>query len=250
MAAQLPRVKSPAWLMKLSADSMKDGPLPLDRILGGSLFYPASGFDGDPIRHLSGSVRSFVYADYGYEQDEFVRALDGPEFRGYEILAMREIDEAELAPHGWHLPPGPFWDGEPNAAVVKPPFFVWVVMEGPDNFSADYGPRRISLLYLCIDGVKTFQTLYVERGLSPKAIAIIQPGESFGGNYTDFKDPERSLGRAVLGNSAGMPQFLLYGGYGTRDDYGWPCWPEYSERIRFIEKSGGGSVGVWSRVPD
>ncbi|MDP2109442.1 MAG: hypothetical protein Q8N48_03960 [Thiobacillus sp.] len=100
MATKLPRVKPPAWLTKLSADSMKNDPFPLDRILRGSLFYPASGFDDDPIRHLSGSVRSFVYADYGLERDEFMRALDGPEFHGYEILGMREIDEAELAPHG------------------------------------------------------------------------------------------------------------------------------------------------------
>lgn len=250
MATRLPRVKSTAWLTKLSADSMKNGPLPLDRILRGSLFYPASGLDGDPVRYLSRSVQSFVYADYGRERDEFMCALRGPEFLGYEVLTMREIGEAELAPHGWHRPPGAAYDGEPNTCDVKPPFFVWVVMQRPDDFPASHGPRRFSLLYLCIDGVAAFQTLYVERGVSPKAIAIIQPGESFGGNYTDFKDPERSLGRAVLGNSAGMPQFLLYGGYGKRDEYGQPCWPGYPERIRFIEKSGGGSVGVWSRVPD
>lgn len=250
MAARLPRVKSPAWLTKLSAGSMKNGSFPLDRILRGSLYYPASGFDDTPARHLSGSVRSFVYADYGRERDEFMRALAGPEFHGYEILAIREIDEAELAPHGWHHPPDPFRDGEPNASDVKQPFFIWVVMEGPYDLLVNHDPRRLSLLYLCIDGVKAFQTLYVERGISPKAIAIIQPGESFGGNYTDFKDPERSLGRAVLGNPAGAPQFLLYGGYGKQDEYAWPCWPRYPERIRFVEKSGGGSVGVWSRAPD
>lgn len=250
MATQLPRVKSPAWLTKLSADSMKDGPLPLDRILRGSLFYPASGYDDDPIRYLSGSVRSFVYADYGRDRDEFMRALDGPEFHGYEIVAIRELEEAELAPHGWHHPPDAFRDGEPNAGDVKPPFFVWVVMEGPYDLSVDHDPKRVSLLYLCIDGLKAFQTLYVDRGVAPKAIAIIQDGYGFGGNYTDFRDPERSLGRTVLENPAGKPQFLLYGGYGKREEYGWPCWPGYPERIRSIEKSGGGSVGVWPRVPD
>lgn len=249
MATRLPRVKSPAWLAKLTADSMKNGPFPLDRILRGSLYYPASGFDDDPVRYLSGSVRSFVYADYGRERDEFMSALDGPEFQGYEILAIREIDGAELAPQGWHRPPGAAWDGEPNPCDVKPPFFIWVVMEGPDDFSANHGPRRLSLLYLCIDGVEAFQTLYVERGLAPKAIAIIQPGYGFGGNYTDFRDPERMLGRAVLGNPAGAPQFLLYGGYGERADYEWPCWPAYRVPLRFYEKSRGGSVGVWSCEP-
>lgn len=250
MATRLPRVKSPAWLTKLSADSIENGPFPLDRILRGSLFYPASGFDVDPVRHLSGSTRSFVYADYGGDRDDFMRALDGPEFRGYEILAIREIDEAELAPHGWHYPPDAFRDGQPNASDMRPPFFVWVVMEGPCDFSVDHDPRRVSLLYLCIDGVEAFQTLYVDRDLAPKAIAIIQDGYGFGGNYTDFRDPKRSLGRTVLESPASIPQFLLYGGYGKRDEYSWPCWPRYQERIWFIEKSGGGSVGVWSRVPD
>lgn len=62
--------------------------------------------------------------------------------------------------------------------------FIWVVMEGPYDLSVNHDPRRLSLLYLCIDGVNAFQTLYVERGISLKAIAIIQPGEGFGGNYT------------------------------------------------------------------
>ena len=111
MATRLPRVKSPAWLTKRSAASMKNGSFPLDRILRASLFYPTSGLDGDPVRYLSRSVQSFVYA-----------ATDA--------------------------------------------------------------------------------------------------------------------------------HFLLYGGYGKQDEYGWSCWPGYPERIRFIEKSGGGSVGMWSLVPD
>lgn len=247
MATQLPKVKSPAWLTKLSVDSVENGPFPLDQILQGSLYYPASGFDGDPIRYLSRSVHSFVYADYGRERDEFERVLHGPEFLGYELLATREIGEAELAPHGWHRPPGAACDGEPNECDVKQPFFVWVVFERPDDFPVNHGPKRFSLLYLCIDGVTAFQTLYVERGISPRAIAIIQPGEGFGGNYTDFKNPERSLGRAVMGNPAGTPQLLIYGGYGERADYERPCWPAYWEPLRFRKKSGGGSIGVWQR---
>lgn len=75
MATRPPRVKSQAWHTKLSADSMKDQPLPLDRILRGSLFYLASGLDGDPVGYLSRSVQSFVYADHGHERDDFMCAL-------------------------------------------------------------------------------------------------------------------------------------------------------------------------------
>lgn len=224
MTTRLPRVKNPAWLTKLSADSIENGPFPLDRILQGSLYYPASGLDGDPVRYLSRSVQSFVYADYGRERDEFMRALHGPEFLGYEVLAMGEIGEAEIAPHGWHRPPGAACDGEPSD--VKPPFFVWVVMQRPDDFPANYGPRRFSLLYLCIDGVAAFQTLYVERGISPKAIAIIQPGESFGGITRTSRIPNARWGGLFWGTRrvcrnfccmAGMASGMNMAGLAGRD---------------------------------
>jgi hypothetical protein len=79
------------------------------------------------------------------------------------------------------------------------------------------------------------------------AIAIIQPGHGFGGNYTDFTDPERILARSVFGNPAGAPQLLLYGGWFERKLYREPCWPGYRELICFLDISGGGSIGVWRR---
>lgn len=248
MVARLPGVKSPGWLTKLSPDSIINGPFPLESILRTSLFYPASGFDSDPIRYLSGSARSFVYADYGRDRDEFMQALGGPEFHDFEVLAIREIEEAELAPLGWRLPTREFWDGVPNPDDMKPPFFRWVVMEGLDDLTVNYEPRRISLLYLCIDGVKAYQTLYVERGLAPKVIAIIQPGYGFGGNYTDFQDPKRMLGRTVMGSPAGPPKFLLFGGIGERADYSSPCWPGYEHFVKDYDKFDGGYVGIWAHI--
>lgn len=248
MIDQLPKMRTPTWLSKLSASSIENEPFPLSRILRDSLYYPSSWFDGDPVRHLAGNILSFIYVDYGHEQSEFDQALHDQGFRGYEVLAKRTVTRQELAPHGWR-PTQPFYsDGAPqNLHDLKTPFCTWVVMQRQPGMPRDHGPARFSLLYLCADGAAAFDALYVTNGTAPKAIAIIQPGHAFGGNWTDFTDPGRILARFVLSNPAGQPEFLLYGGYGSRDFFRDPCWPGYQKHLCFLEKSGGGSIGVWSR---
>jgi hypothetical protein len=248
MIDQLPKMRTPTWLSKLSASSIENEPFPLSRILRDSLYYPSSWFDGDPVRHLAGNILSFIYVDYGHEQSEFDQALHDQGFRGYEVLAKRTVTRQELAPHGWR-PTQPFYsDGAPqNLHDLKTPFCTWVVMQRQPGMPRDHGPARFSLLYLCADGAAAFDALYVTNGTAPKAIAIIQPGHAFGGNWTDFTDPGRILARFVLSNPAGQPEFLLYGGYGSRDFFRDPCWPGYQKQLCFLEKSGGGSIGVWSR---
>lgn len=247
MIDYLPFRADPAWLSKLTSDSIVNGPFPLRDILRNSLYYPASGFDGNPIRHLAGNIHSFIYVDYGYERDVFDRALHEEGFRGYEILATREVTEQELVPHGWHpIPPMPY-EGRPSADACKVPFCLWAVLQRRADMLPSHGPERFSLLYLCADGAATFQALYLANGLAPKAIAIIQPGHGFGGNYTDFTDPERILARSVLSNPAGRPELLLYGGWFSRNLYREPCWSDYRDQICFLEIAGGGSIGVWRR---
>ncbi len=109
---------------------------------------------------------------------------------------------------------------------------------------------RFSLLYLCADGAAAYQALYIANAIAPKAIAVIQPGHSFGGNWTNFEDPQQILARTVAANPAGKPEFLLYGGYGSRDYYRQPCWPEYSEHVCFLDKHDGGTIGLWRLKPE
>ena len=245
MIDQLPIMREPTWLSKLTASSIENGAFPLRKLLKDSLYYPASGFDGNPIRHLAGNIHSFIYVDYGYERDAFDRALHEEGFLGYEILAARTVTEQELVPHGWRPTPPLPYEGRPSEGDCKAPFCLWVVMQRRADMSPSHGPERFSLLYLCADGAAAFQAIYVANGLAPRAIALIQPGHGFGGNYTDFTDPELILARSVLGNPAGQPELLLYGGWFSRDLYREPCWPNYRDRICFLEIAGGGSIGVW-----
>ena len=57
------------------------------------------------------------------------------------------------------------------------PFATWMVFERLPEFGEDHGPKRFSLLYLCADGVATYQALYWTHGVHPRAIAIIHAAD-------------------------------------------------------------------------
>ena len=249
MIKELPVIQEPTWLSNVDPATVSDIEFPLGDILRDSLYYPSSGFDGDPVRYLAGNVASFIYVDYGRSREELVGALRAPGFRGYELLAVRDVSEDELVPNGW-TPSFPTpEDGDPwkYQRVMQTPFCLWGILQRQDGFSESHGPRRFSLLYLCADGVAAFQALYVANHASPRIVAVIQPGHGFGWNWTNFEDPNGFFARTVLQNPVGKPEILLFGGVGERHFYEKPCWPEYQEIVRFLTKSGHGNIGVWRR---
>jgi hypothetical protein len=253
----LPLFPTPDWL-KGSADNLSQKELPIKELLQDSLYYPACALDGDPVRTLNGNIHSFVYVDYGIPADLLKVALESG-FRGYRILFTRQVQEHELVPHNWNprlpLPR----DGSPEYQYRRlnwNPFCLWTVFERLDQFDTTHGPQRFSLLYLSADGAAAFQAMYEGNQCRPLAVAVIQPGHlMFGGNWTDYTDPKGILGRSVIGNAAGRPDILLFGGYGRRKQYRSPCWPDYEQLVKFVEKSPfykhgrqyGGSIGVWFR---
>lgn len=240
----------PDWLDDLTPDAIRTGPFPLDKVLRDSLYYPSAGFDGDPVRYLAGNIHSFIYVDYGHTRAEFEAAILDPGFRGYEVIATWPVTERELAPNGWTPKPPRPSDGDPNRCRdgQKRPYCVWSVFQRQAGVPADHGPSRFSLLYLCADGVAAYQALYVANSAVPKAVAIIQPGHGFGDNWTDFTDPKMIFARTVFSNPSGKPMFMLYGGVGEGDAYGQPIWPEYEKPVCFLDKAGGGRIGIWSRT--
>ena len=107
MTDEFSRSTVPAWLDGISAAADCAQPFPLERILKNSLYYPSSGFDGDPVKYLAGHLHSFIYVDYGYSGDDFRSALHNAGFRGYRPIVVRAVSEKELTPNGWTpLPPG------------------------------------------------------------------------------------------------------------------------------------------------
>jgi hypothetical protein len=250
MLRQLVRIETPAWLANLTAEAIKHDQFPLHELLKNSLYYPSCGFDADPIRHFGGNIFSFVYVDYGHTKEAF---LDAMHFGGYNIVATRFVSKSELYPTGCQPLTLSRIDGDPQRYRdhIKEPFCVWAVFQLRSDSQLTGAPFRFSLLFVCADGVATFQGLYNANLIAPKVVAVIQPGESFGFNWTNFSDSEQIFARVVQENPAGQPEMLLYGGI-RRDwsAYSSPCWPTYKFLIRNYRKSFGGMIGVWSKNPN
>ena len=248
MLLDLPRQLCPIWLKCLNANSINKIEFPLTEILTGSLYYPSSHFDGDPVRHLAGNIHSFIYVDYGYSEKELDHNLETSGFTGYTILGRRSVSQAELNPKKL-TPSGANMEIDGNTEIhsrfIKKPFCEWLVFERNRDLDSRHGPERFSLIYLCADGAAAYQILFTANGLKPSVICIIQPGDAFGRNWTNFKDPNQILARSVQQNSAGIPPYLLDGQNWKRDRSDPACWPYYDQFIGLLHKANGGNISVF-----
>jgi hypothetical protein len=246
MLPQLPTLVEPDWLAELTADTMMGQQLPLRKLLADSLFCPGCGLDTKPIQALAGNVLSFVYADAGNElPGELAVRMDG-----YELLAGREVQVAELWPAGWtplvllaNQHDEPIWFGP----RPTPLYCYWAVFERRHDRTAGHGPRRLSVLYLAADGVAAFRSFYVANELPPQVVAIIRPRGGINANGSEHEDPCQALPRWVLEQPHGQPDWVLFGGSGTAEDYPRCCWPSYRRLVGFWEREGG-VLGVWGRL--
>src|SRR5689334_8112732 len=98
MQRKLTAAPLPAWLEALDAEAIASKALPLAAMLTDSLYYPASGLDGIPVKYLGGFVHSFVYADPPMQP----HSLDG------NLRRLREM-ESRCSPFGhWSV-----WERHP-----------------------------------------------------------------------------------------------------------------------------------------
>jgi hypothetical protein len=160
-----------------------------------SLYYPSSGVDGTPVKYLGGLVHSFIYVDYGFEYDRVKDSLydERKKFKGYHIISFENLDKEYLIPDGWSPIFPEKSDGNPEKHIkhIRKPYAVLVVHERDKSYGDEHGPERFSILYICGDGVATYQALYHGNGCAPAAVTIIQPGCGFGNNWTDYADPAK-----------------------------------------------------------
>ena len=207
------------WLTNDVRDCLdKKSPLPLKDILTDSLFYPAAGYDGSPVRHAKSlGVNSFVYVDSSMSEQTLDFTLLVRPFRGYRVFGQRELVKTDLIPDGW-IPSLPenfdlymkqkyidamrAEDANPQNAFAR-----WIVLKRNDRVDDTHGPESFSLLYIRGEGVATYQAMYAKQGVVPKILAIIRPGTiRGGGNYSYF---ENFLLEVVLMHPQGMPPHLL-----------------------------------------
>lgn len=226
-----------SWLNNLTEDMILNNPLPMGHILKNSLYYPACSFDGGAVKISSKEIQSFVYCDYSISEEELLEQINT--FYGYHVMAHRPVNMEELIPNGWveklpkRLKMGRRAMEDIRKLVgIQKVFAHWTVYERDENFEDTHGAPRFSLLYICGEGVATYQALYWSNRQSAKSLAIIQPGTGWGGNWTDFGQKDQHLAWVVLNNPYGTPDKILYGGIGP--DYTDFEWDNYflTETIR------------------
>jgi hypothetical protein len=231
---RMPEVKRPGWL----AEGRLDWQLPISELLPDSVFYPGSGLDPDPLRYLGHHFWSFVYADYGYDRKDVIEAIGSRSFPGYKLIGSRSVNEWELPLERWNTETfGRLAEGMPegdNTEVLsrtgRSSFAEWIVLER--NYGPDRPVELMSLLFIGADGVTLLEKLYVENGVTPACVCIIQaPPAMGGGNWTCFEDENQVFAQTLKHNPAGTPRFLLRGGSGRPDCYRKPCWPTFGSLV-------------------
>jgi hypothetical protein len=229
----------PNWLM---ADYRENEPLPIGEILDGSVFYPASGMDGRPVKYLGGFSHSFGYADCNVTCDALKRDIDT--FKGYRIRCLRAVKKEELCfkPFRPVLPQSN--DGNPRRLHVCPgfvPYALWAIYERHPHFDEVHGPQRFSLLFVGGEGAAAFQALYYSNQCTPSCITLSRC-DAFTDNWTAFFNPTRILARSVMQNPHGTPEYIFVD---FRPDAE-PPWPWYSELLHTIAVPHG-HLRLWRR---
>jgi hypothetical protein len=245
----------PDWLTTCNTDA----PVPTSDLLKNSVYYPACGFDGRPVKYCGSFSHSFIYVDYGVSSERIVAELwRHYSFGSYRIVGGRFVAKEELlGPHNWQTQlPIEAIDGNPRRYKnhVVEPFAYWAVFERATHLGDSHGPQRFSLLYIAGDGAATFQSLYYSNRLAPCLVAVIQPGEGFGYNWTNFYDSRQIFARSVLANPHGLPDYLLLGGNGADlDSQRSIVWPGFSRLLKHWRPPDepmtyAGYLGLWTRI--
>jgi hypothetical protein len=219
-------------LNDLTVEDIQNGTFPLEKVVDESLYYPASGNDGSPIRHWGLGVNSFIYVDWLMDKDSLLGEIQQDNaFTGYRLLAHRDLDlhvdkqpSQRWAPkclnreeyNEWHKY---FINEEDN--IQK--FSIWAVFERLPGFSKQHGPDRFSFIYIRGEACITYHRIYVIKDLLPKIICLIRPGMNFRNFEQVFMETLRTHQRGL------PPKLLCWHGRNVR-----PCVefetfrPEYS----------------------
>ncbi len=191
------------------------------------VFYPGSGFDGQPVK-LFGSTHSahcFVYSDYSVTEDHLAAALEHPrgKFLGYTTLARIRLAESDLAPRGWvpHVRPGDV--GSDSHRFVSDdfrPFGFLDILQRDEQRDEQHGPERLAILFLGADGIATYDALFCQEPPASNPYAVVLQDHGFGGNYSRFG--RRGLLERIARRCRVLPQWLLV----TEHT---PCWNGFSQ---------------------
>lgn len=180
---------TPDWLKDFNPNNKPTFDVVLNR--GRNLYYPGSGYDGQPIKTFNKAhcVHKFFYIDYGISKDDIIQELSKEEaLKGYRKIGMFEYSEKELTPHGWtpHYQPTERDIQIMKDFDIKPDgsYCLVFIFERMEEYSFEHGCDRFALICLKGDAIATYDALFTNRGRSPYVLVLQDHG--FGGNYNMF----------------------------------------------------------------
>lgn len=187
------------WLNGINSDNFESS-FNITNIVKDSVFYPAAGTDGRAIQGLSKYSRSFVHVDYSVPKETLETALRTHfEPVGYRMIGLKEITEKELTPNGYQPNNYPLQESEKermhflNDSIRNfTPFAIWAMYELDDSLTGSTNGKidKFSVLHIGGEACATFDAIYVGNKMNPLAVAILNPGEGFGDNWTQFRNPD------------------------------------------------------------
>ncbi len=204
-----------SFLKDLTPESMLNDEFPLNEILKNSLYYPCSRFNGDVIKNCNTErqqldIISFIYCDHQQSLDGFLFAIDL--FAGYNVFAYRTLNVKDLVPNGYQfrMPPRLNKSEYPRNQNLQVSFAVWVVFERKEQRDHKHGQERFSLIYICGEGIATYQAIYWGNKKSPKVIALIDPQDYVDNYWQTTLIQSGSFEWTIENNMYGKPDFILY----------------------------------------
>ena len=258
----LPREPVPQWLISYAPGD----PIPFSELVKNSIYYPACGFDGDVANLCMGYSHSFIYVDNfclstkPAKQSVYENLNHPHHFRGFKKIYQQEYSYDEML--GTH----PIKeeeamqgiDGHPDTGLASHEFFaILTIFESstgvdreftqPERATIHHIYERMAFLYICDDGCRAYEKLFQSHLEKPKAIAMIQPGNAFGGNWTNYYDEQQIFSRIVHKNPGGKPDIIIFGGQDSGG--GWyrkVFWQDYCEQI-YYSRIHGKAVAFWKR---
>lgn len=194
----------------------------LNIILKNSCYYPASGTDVTPIFYFN-SIQSFVYCDYTFGENEWIAKI-AMELAGYELLNQQNINNLiklnpinKISMGGYERQLQEIVKRVRSNSVLT----IW-----------KKGERYLTIIYISHEAVDLYKQIYLNNLITPKVIAIIQPGHTMGGNWTNFFDIKSAFFQTILCGQ--LPKYMLLGSYEGRNFHDQISF----DRCNFVELSG------------
>jgi len=226
--AELTTADLQRYIKELSpASTPEERPIELvknDMRSGKVFFYPASGFDWEPILDpkINSRFSTFIYCDWvmklqDFEQGNHVAWQMQPvrnEALNFGCDSALEINICELG--GIEVEIMDFLTPEEQAFYRR--CYDDFANKQPWGrlLEVKIANRKVRLVFLCAEGVKTYLELFSAPHCAPEFLSIKGPGTGFGFNWTDFRRYKEALGRAVDRNPS-KPTWL-----GADQEHDWP----------------------------